>query len=390
MTTNTAALTVALPSALVARGAMTDAINIAVNVTEKRTTYPILANVLLRGDGQTLFVTATDLDIELHVAVPAYADPSLAMTVPAHMLRDLLKGAPKGDNLTITATDATTANLEFERANYHLGTVSPADWPEIKPGTMSHKFALPGADLYAALASVETGISKEETRYYLNGVYLHTVTPHGRNRAELRFVTTDGHRMLRQEITAPDSAVDMPGAIIPTKTVKLLLKLLKGKACPDTVDFEVSENRIRVAFDNVTIVSKLIEGTFPDYERVTPKNNDKLATFDVLAMLECIKAVSMIASERGGKAVKLDISNGNCTFSVTNPDHGTATSTMPIGQEFDGQFEIGFNARYLTEMVNDAKADGDAVTMQFNDAGAPALVKGARDGWLGVVMPMRV
>lgn len=382
---NTNLATVALPSALIERAAMTRAVEIAANATEKRShTLPILSNVLLRGDGQTLFVTATDMDIELTVAVPAAADHSFATTVPAHLLKDLLKGAPKADYVSITAPDAESASLDFERANYNLAALPVSDFPALPPGTMSHNFVLAGADLFAAMSSVEAAVSKEETRYYLNGIYVHAVTPHGRNHPELRFVATDGHRMMRHDLTAPDGAVDMPGCIIPTKTVKLLLKLMKGKTCPESVEVEVSDSMVRFSFDGITILSKIVEGTYPDYERVTPKNNDKIATFSAKSLLEGIKAVSVIASERGGKAVKFVMADGTCTLSVLNPDHGTATTAIAIDQTSDFGLEIGFNARYLTDLVN------DAITFAFNDAGAPTLITGAREGWLSVLMPMRV
>lgn len=386
---NTNLAIAALPSALVERAAMTRAVEIAANVTEKRNSYPILANVLLRGDGQTLFITSTDTDIVLDIAVPAAADHAFATTVPAHLLKDLLKGAPKADYVSIIA-DGENTSLDFEKANYTVAALPVESFPELLAGTMSHRFTLAGADLVAALSSVEAGISKEETRYYLNGIYVHSVTPHGRNHPELRFVATDGHRMLRQDLTSPDGAIDMPGVIIPTKTVKLLLKLMKGKACPETVEIEVSETKIRVMYDNITILSKIVEGTYPDYERVTPKYNDKLATFSAKTLLEGIKAVSVIASDRGGKAVKLMMADGTCTLSVLNPDNGTATTAFAIDQASDFGLEIGFNAAYLTDLVKDASADGDAITFAFNDAGAPTLITGAREGWLSVLMPMRV
>lgn len=387
---NTNLATVALPSALIERAAMTRAVEIAANVTEKRNTHPILANVLLRGDGQTLFITSTDLDIVLDVAVPAAADHAFATTIPAHLLKDLLKGAPKADYVSITAPDAESASLDFERANYNVAALPVSDFPTLLPGTMSHRFTLAGADLFAAMSSVEAAISKEETRYYLNGIYVHAVTPHGRNHPELRFVATDGHRMMRQDLTAPDGAIEMPGVIIPTKTVKLLLKLMKGKTCPESVDIEVSESKVRFSFDGITILSKVVEGTYPDYERVTPKHNDKRATFSAKAVLEAIKAVSVIASDRGGKAVKLVMENGTCTMSVTNPDNGTASTAFAIDQASDFGLEIGFNAGHLTDLVKEAMVDGDAITFAFNDGGAPTLVTGAREGWLSVLMPVRV
>lgn len=436
-------IAVAAASALVDRSALLAAAEKAVLVTEKRNTYPILANVRLRGDGGTLFMSATDLDIMLDVAVPAAADSDFDITIPAFMLRDLLKGAPKvGSAVSIVSPDIKVtqvptgefvagpdgepergddgepirimrdqvefdgpALVDFEAAKYKLLPLSPDGWPTIAGPVKEWRdagvvyrnkgfrsFAMPGADLHAALAAVEFAISNEETRYYLNGVYFHTYASRADGEPRLRFVTTDGHRLACQELALPEGAKGMQGVILPKATAYLLLKLLKpakGKPSP-MVTIEVTEDKVRLMFDDVTVTSKTVAGTFPDYERVTPKHNDKLATFPVAAMLESIKAVSMIASDRGGKAVKLEITAGICTMSVTNPDNGMAESSFPITQEFDGPFEIGFNARYLTDLVTEAKADGDAVTMAFNDSGSPTLVTGSRGGWHGVLMPMRV
>lgn len=430
-------------SALVDRADLLAAAEKAVLVTERKTTYPILANVRLRGDGQTMFITATDLDIVLDVAVPAAADPGFDITIPAHTMRDLLKGAPKAaDAVTISApgmtirevptgehqTDPATgqrvldadgdpirvmrdlvefdgpALLDFEAAKYRLPAISPDGWPTLKgperegrtPEGLIYRsklyraFTMPGADLFAALDSVEFAVSHEETRYYLCGVYMHVVRESADAAPVLRFVATDGHRMARQDVAAPEGCDGMAGVILPARTVGLLLKLLKpakGKPSP-TVAVEVTDKSVRFMFDDVTVTSKVVEGTFPDYGRVTPTQNDKLATFPVAGLLEAVKAVSLIASERGGKAVKLTIEGGNCLLSVNNPDNGQAESSFPITQGFEGAIEIGFNAKYLVEIVTEA--GGDAVTMAFNDPGAPTLLTGARKGWLSVLMPMRV
>jgi DNA polymerase-3 subunit beta len=202
----------------------------------------------------------------------------------------------------------------------------------------------------------------------------------------LRAVATDGHRMARAESEAPDGAKDMPGIIIPKKTVAEIQKLLDGTE--GDVAVEVSDTKIRFAVGGVVLLSKLIEGTFPDYDRVTPKNNDKQLSVDRASFATAVDRVSTIASERGGKAVKLSVKDGQLELSVTNPDHGTATEELAV--EFEPEsFEIGFNARYLLDIVGQIKTD-NAVFL-FNDAGSPTLVK--EDGEaraLYVLMPMRV
>lgn len=423
---NAIASIAALPLVLANRAALLAAAERAVLVVERRNTYPILANVRLQSDGSTLFMSATDLDMLIDIAVPADAPAGFDITLPAHMLRDLLKGAPKtSDAVTISAPgvvvkktgkpvpdDGGTYETEFDgpavvdfgKALYRLNGLPSDGWPKLVGpraewrgdngllirSKLYRRFTLPGADLFAALDSVRFAISSEVVRYYLCGVYMHVAeTPTG---AELRFVTTDGHRMARQDMDVPDGAAGMPGVILPTNLVNLLLKLLKpakGKDSP-AVLIEVDDGKARFMFDDVTVTGKTVEGTFPDYERVTPKQNDKLATFPVAGLLEAVKAVSMIASDRGGKAVKLAMDAGRCVVSVNNPDNGSAESAIEIGQEFAGPFEIGFNAKYLAEIVSEASAGGDAVTFAFNDAGAPTLIRGARERWLSVLMPMRV
>ena len=203
----------------------------------------------------------------------------------------------------------------------------------------------------------------------------------------LRAVATDGHRMARAEIEAPAGAVGMPGIIVPKKTVGEIQKLLDG-ADDAEVKVEVSDTKIRVAVGSVVLLSKLIEGTFPDYDRVTPKNNDKQMIVDRASFAIAVDRVSTIASERGGKAVKLSAREGLLELSVTNPDHGTASEELAVEFETDG-FEIGFNARYLLDIIGQIRSE--SAVFLFNDAGSPTLVKDEGETRaLYVLMPMRV
>jgi DNA polymerase-3 subunit beta len=202
----------------------------------------------------------------------------------------------------------------------------------------------------------------------------------------LRVVATDGHRLARAETDAPAGSKGMPGIIIPKKTVGEVQKLLDG--AEGDVSIEVSDTKIRFSLGGVVLLSKLIEGTFPDYDRVTPKNNDKAMNVDRAAFATAVDRVSTIASERGGKAVKLSVKEGQLELSVTNPDHGTASEELAV--EFEPEsFEIGFNARYLLDIL--AQIRSENAVFLFNDAGSPTLVR--EDGdvkALYVLMPMRV
>lgn len=411
--------TAALATAVADRSALTWAAEVASLASETRATLPLLTCLRLRGDGSALFLTGTNLDLSIDVRVAAAADPHLDVAVPGKLLRDILRGGPKAADMVafttppvIEGTEVRSGTtipaavfggservlIDFATVKFQLAPLMTTSWPDLKGPTADapgfRAFALPTADLFAALDSVAFAISNEETRYYLNGVYMHAVDL-GQDGSELRFVTTDGHRMARQSIPVPVGAEGLPGVLLHKATVYLLLKLLKpakGKQLPDAVTIEVSDRMVRFMFGDVTITAKQIEGTFPDYERVTPKGNDKLATFSLAALREAIDTVSIIATERGGKAVGLSIADGQCTVTVRHPEHGTSEASVAV--EYDspkpGTFEIGFNTSYLLAIIDELRASGDKLTLAFSDMGGPALVTGDREGWLGVLMPMRV
>jgi DNA polymerase-3 subunit beta len=274
--------------------------------------------------------------------------------------------------------------LSSGRSRFNLACLSPDSFPDLKSGAFTHSFSISAALLRELIERTQFAISNEETRYYLNGIYIHTIESGGTT--YLRAVATDGHRMARAETEAPAGAKGMPGIIVPKKTVGEVQKLLEG--ADGDVQVEVSDTKIRFTLGSVVLLSKLIEGTFPDYERVTPKNNDKAMNVDRASFATAVDRVSTIASERGGKAVKLSMKDGNLELSVTNPDHGTASEELAV--EFEPEsFEIGFNARYLLDII--AQIRSDNAVFLFNDAGSPTLVR--EDGEtkaLYVLMPMRV
>ena len=353
-------------------------------VVERRNTYPILANVLLKAADGRLDLRATDLDIEVTESVPAMVATAGTTTVPAHTLYEIVRKLSDGAEVRLESEGGEQLQLTSGRSRFHLACLSPDSFPDLKSGAFTHSFALPAPVLRELIERTQFAISNEETRYYLNGIYLHALEAGGE--LILRAVATDGHRMARAETGAPDGCRGMPGVIVPKKTVSEVQKLLEGAEGEVTV--EVSDTKIRFSLDGVVLLSKLIEGTFPDYERVTPKNNDKEMNVDRAAFATAVDRVSTIASDRGGKAVKLSVKDGQLELSVTNPDHGTASEELPVEFEPDG-FEIGFNARYLLDIVGQIRSE-NAVFL-FNDAGSPTLVREAGDARaLYVLMPMRV
>ncbi|GHA22800.1 DNA polymerase III subunit beta [Devosia pacifica] len=354
-------------------------------VVERRNTYPILANVLLKASEDRLELRATDLDIEVTESVPAMVSTPGTTTVPAHTLYEIVRKLSDGAEVRLDTEGGEQMLLTSGRSRFHLACLTPDSFPDLKSGNFAHTFSIPVGELRELIERTQFAISNEETRYYLNGIFFHAIES-SRDGMVLRAVATDGHRLARADTDAPEGSAGMPGIIVPKKTVGEVQKLLDS--AEGEVAVEVSETKIRFTLGPVVLLSKLIEGTFPDYERVTPKNNDKRMSVDRQSFATAVDRVSTIASDRGGKAVKLSAHSGQLELSVTNPDHGTASEELAVEFETDG-FEIGFNARYLLDII--AQIRSDEAEFMFNDAGSPTLVQDTGETRaLYVLMPMRV
>jgi DNA polymerase-3 subunit beta len=354
-------------------------------VVERRNTYPILANVLFKASDDRVELRATDLDIEVTESVPAMVSTPGTTTVPAHTLYEIVRKLSDGAEVRLETDGGENMVLTSGRSRFNLACLNPDSFPDLKSGAFAHEFDIAAASLRELIERTQFAISTEETRYYLNGIYFHAIENSAAG-SLFRAVATDGHRMARAEIAAPAGSEGMHGIIVPKKTVGEVQKLLDG--VDGDVHVEVSDTKIRFTVGTVVLLSKLIEGTFPDYDRVTPKNNDKQMLVDKSGFAIAVDRVSTIASDRGGKAVKLAASNGLLELSVTNPDHGTASEEVAVDFDVDS-FEIGFNARYLLDIITQIRSE-NAVFL-FNDANSPTLVKEEGEAnALYVLMPMRV
>jgi DNA polymerase-3 subunit beta len=353
-------------------------------VVERRNTIPILSNVLLSADGASLEMKATDLDLEVTEATPARVERGGATTVPAHLLYDIVRKLTDGAEVMLkTDEDGNAMTVTSGRSSFRLQCLPQSDFPELSAGSFSHIFRLDSVALKGLIEKTQFAISTEETRYYLNGIYLHTHEVGGK--LKLRSVATDGHRLARAEIDAPAGSEGMPGIIIPRKTVNELQKLVDD---PDVaVTTELSDTKIRFTIGSVVLTSKLIDGTFPDYQRVIPTGNDKKLIIDRQSFAAAVDRVSTISSERG-RAVKLSISEGQVTLAVNNPDSGSATEELAADYSSD-PIEIGFNAKYLLDVA--AQLTGSEAKFMLADAGSPTLIHDMADETaLYVLMPMRV
>jgi DNA polymerase-3 subunit beta len=353
-------------------------------VVERRTTIPILSNVLLKASGSAVQFKATDLEREVIEQAPANVGQSGAITVPAHLLHDIVRKLPDGAEVQMTR-DAERERLTIAagHARFALQTLAAEDFPDLAAGDLGCEFTLAAADLKRLIERTRFAISTEETRYYLNGIFFHPAETSGTK--TLRAVATDGHRLAQVEIERPKGADAMPGVIVPRKTVQELFRLLEDANAE--VQVSVSQAKVRFEIGTVTLTSKLIDGTFPDYGRVIPQGNDKELKVSNAEFKSAVDRVSTIASERG-RAVKLNINSGKLVLSVNNPEGGSATEELPVGYAA-APLEIGFNARYLLDIAS--QLESDDVIFKLADAGSPTMVRDGNDqSALYVLMPMRV
>jgi DNA polymerase-3 subunit beta len=353
-------------------------------VVERRNTIPILANVLLHADQGKLSLKATDLDVEVTDSIGAEVGPGGSTTVPAHMFFDIVRKLPEGAQIGLESSgDRATLAIRAGRSRFTLQTLPESDFPDLAPGEMTHKFALKAGDLKRLIEKTQFAISTEETRYYLNGIYLHAA---GTAKAPtLRAVATDGHRLAQMELDLPKGADGMVGIIVPRKTVNELQRLLEDNEAEVAV--ELSPGKIRFSVGEVVLTSKLIDGTFPDYARVIPVNNDKELVVDKKEFQDAVDRVSTVSSERG-RAVKLSVGGGKLLLSVTNPDSGSANEELEVEYEAE-PIDIGFNSRYLLDIAG--QIESEAAVLKLADPGSPTLILDKnRRGSLYVLMPMRV
>ena len=371
------------------RAALLKALGHVQSVVERRTTIPILSNVLLRAEvAGRLSLSATDMDLEIVERVPARVEREGRTTVPAHTLYDIVRKLREGAQVELeTSGERNEMVLRSGRSTFTLACLPPEDYPVMSAGELPHQFTLSAAELRMLIDRTCFAISTEETRYYLNGIYLHATKSN--EVPVVRAVATDGHRLARVEMTAPEGAAGMPGIIVPRKTVLELRKLVdEGE---DEVQVALGETKIRCAIGEAALTSKLIDGTFPDYDRVIPVNNDKILDVECKEFADAVDRVSTISTERS-RAVKLALDRGNLVVSATSPENGTAVEELEVRYQ-NTPIEIGFNSRYLLDITE--QIEGEYVQFQMADAGSPTIVRDAAPEANGanalyVLMPMRV
>lgn len=365
------------------RAALLRSLNHVQSVVERRNTIPILSNVLMKAEDGVLSLSSTDMDLEINESVAANITLAGATTAPAHTFHDIIRKLSDGVDVEIELNaEGTQMTVRSGRSQFKLSCLPVADFPEISANELPNGFSIPASDLRALIDRTKFAMSTEETRYYLNGIYVHEADKDGVK--VLRAVSTDGHRLARFEMPLPDGASGMPGVIVPRKAVGEIRKLIEDAA--DVIQVTLSENKIRFAFDHIVLTSKLIDGTFPDYQRVIPEGNDKIVEVDPRLFTKAIDRVSTI-SDGKSRALKISLAGKQMTLSASSPESGSATEEMEVNG--DSEMEIGFNAKYLLDITSQIEGEGCRLTLA--DSGSPTIIQDNSDpSALYVLMPLRV
>jgi DNA polymerase-3 subunit beta len=365
------------------RAHLLKALSHVTSVVERRNTIPILSNVLLSATGDGISFAATDLDIEIVETVQADVQRQGVATLPAHTFYEIARKLPEGADVTIEMkAEDSQVILNAGRARFSLPTLPEDEFPALSADGLTHRFSMEAAELARLIDKTRFAVSNEETRYYLNGVHMHATEG---DKPVIRAVATDGHQLALCESPAPEGAQGMPAIIVPRKTIGEIRKLIDDVA--DDIEVQVSDAKIRFAVGSAILTSKLIDGSFPDYQRVIPKDNENKLELENRSFAASVDRVSTVSTEKS-RSVKMILEADALTLRVSNPEAGQGTEEISVS--YDGEpMEIGFNAKYLLNVLS--QIDGQDVIFCLSNANSPILIEDSGDGHaLYVLMPLRV
>jgi len=368
------------------RSALLIALQHVHSVVERRNTIPILSNVLIEAKEDGVYLTSTDMDIAVIEKIDLDKSEVTQLgttTTSAQMLYDIVRKLPDNIKVELLSEKNDRLGIKASSSSFSLNCLPSEDFPSIAQEDFKHSFNIDSSDLIRLIDKSSFAMSLEETRYYLNGIYLHAIKED--NIDKMRTVATDGHRLSRVDINLPQGAEGIPGVIIPRKTILEIRKILEDHT--GNVSLSISETKIKLSFNNVVLTSKLLDGTFPDYSRVIPEHNDKLVTISNQAISEAVDRVSTVSTDKT-RAIKININKGSVVISATNPDKGNASEHLDVVYNGD-EVEIGFNSKYVLDVARQIK--GNEIIIKLSDSVSPTLVYDKDDKEvLFVLMPMRV
>ncbi len=357
------------------------ALNYCQGVIEKRNTLPILSNILLDAENSKLTITATDLDlIFIHQLSNIEVLEEGKTTTTSATMYDIVRKFSSGKKINLTLKETNKLHLESEKSNFNLNCISASEFPLTDENFNQNEFSIKSKQLLKLLNKCKFSVSNDETRHYLSGIYIHQTEVE--DKIYLTAVATDSHRMSISKIRL-DEKIAFEPVILPKKTVFQLSSLL------DSYDGDVKisniKSKIKFELNNSILISKVIDGKFPNYIQVIPKNNQKKLEINLKLFLTSVDRVASVSLDKKD-GVKFNLMKDVLNLSVNNTNSGDGKETLTV--KFDHELEISFNSRYLIDVAS--QLDGDRIEIFLNDTGSPALIKDPGDfDSIFVVMPMK-
>ena len=353
------------------------------SIVEKKNTLPILSNIMLEVKENCLILSSTDMDISITERLDCNVMEEGSTTVLAQTLYDIIRKLSDTSEIEFISNDGKIMSLRSGKSKFSLSCLPKEDFPIIEIGDLENEINISSDDLLKLISKTRFAISNEETRYFLNGVYFHKKTEGDIN--YLSVVATDGHRLAKFDSRFKDFIPDITGVIIPKKTINELSKLLID--VDSLVKINLSSNKIVFFVENSVLISKLIDGNFPDYKRVIPTNNNNILKVNRQDLSLAVDRVSTITNDKL-PVIKFKILNNIMNLSSVNSENGMATEDI-ITQYSGEEIEIGFNSKYILEMINNLEDDN--ITLSFKDSASPVTAsEESNPDLIYVLMPMRV
>ena len=353
------------------------------SIVEKKNTLPILSNILIEAKENHLVLSATDMDISITDKLNCNIVEMGSTTVSAHTLYDIIRKLPDTSEIEIISNDGKIMTLRAGKSKFSLGCLPKEDFPIIEIGDLENELNIDSQNFLQLIDKTRFAISNEETRYFLNGIYFHMKKIDQSN--ILSLVATDGHRLAKFDFDFEKSDLDIPGVIIPKKTVNELYKLLSNY--DGSIKINLNSNKMVFFVGDSILITKLIDGNFPDYKRVIPKDNNNILKINRQDFSSAVDRVSTITNDKA-PVIKFKLLNNLMNMSSVNVESGTATEDIITNYSGD-EIEIGFNSKYMLEMVNNL--EDDQIILSFKDSASPVIaIEESNPELTYVLMPMRV
>ncbi len=353
------------------------------SIVNKKNTLPILSNILIEAQQDKLTLSSTDMDISIKETINCNVIEQGSTTLNAQIMFDIIKKLPEESEVEFISNDGKILTIRSQVSKFSLSCLPKDEFPIIETNSNGKLIKVKSQNIYNLIDKTKFAISNEETRYFLNGLYFNIYLKD--NTGVMTFVGTDGHRLATSKYSASDFNEEIPGVIIPKKTINELSKLLSENN--DEIEIDISSNKIIFYIDNLILISKLIDGNFPDYTKVIPNNNQNHLLINRLSLLSAVDRVSTIANDKS-PSIKFKLLKNLVNLSTINNENSTATED--IEANYDGQeIEIGFNSKYIMDILDNL--DSDEIKISFNDNTTPIIAQeNTSSEIMYVLMPMRV